>query len=315
MAAKDSKVVLAYDLGGTKVSVGAVTSTGKVLEEIRVPVLVEKGKAAVIRQLSDLGKDIISRHKGIKKVGIASAGPLDPDKGILLDPTNFASEAGTWGKVPIASLLSKALKKPVFLENDAAAAMLAEQWIGHAKGYENSMILTLGTGLGAGIIINGKLMRAIKGLHPEAGHMIIHYNDQSAPCGCGNLGCAEAYLSGRGFTRRSRPRFANPNLLANDIAAMAHKRDPRALAAFEEYAQIMAIALHNYAVMFAPEIVIFTGSFAATADLFIDSTKEHLEKLLVRRRIGFDLMPKLKVSKLDNMAGLVGAAKVAFDRS
>jgi predicted NBD/HSP70 family sugar kinase len=96
---------------------------------------------------------------------------------------------------------------------------------------------------------------------------------------------------------------------------MAHKRDPRALAAFEEYAQIMAIALHNYAVMFAPEIVIFTGSFAATADLFIDSTKEHLEKLLVRRRIGFDLMPKLKVSKLDNMAGLVGAAKVAFDRS
>ena len=100
-----------------------------------------------------------------------------------------------------------------------------------------------------------------------------------------------------------------------DIAAMAHKRDPRALAAFEEYAQIMAIALHNYAVMFAPEIVVFTGSFAATADLFIDSTKEHLEKLLVRRRIGFDLMPKLKVSKLDNMAGLVGAAKVAFDRS
>jgi glucokinase len=314
MAEKDPKVVLAYDLGGTKVSVGAVTSKGKVLEEIRVPVLVEKGKAAVIRQLSDLGKDIISRHKGIKKVGMASAGPLDPDKGVLLDPTNFASESGTWGQVPIASLLSKALKKKVYLENDAAAAMLAEQWIGHAKGYNNSMILTLGTGLGTGIIINGKLVRAIKGLHPEAGHMIIHYNDQSAPCGCGNLGCAEAYLSGRGFTRRSRPRFANPNLLANDIAAMAHKRDPRALAAFEEYAQIMAVTLHNYAVMFAPEIIVFTGSFAATADLFIDSTREHLEKLLVRRRIGFDLMPELKVSKLDNMAGLIGAAKVAFDR-
>jgi glucokinase len=314
MAEKDRKVVLAYDLGGTKVSVGAVTSKGKVLEEIRVPVVVEQGKAAVIRQLSDLGKDIISRHKDIKKVGMASAGPLDPDKGILLDPTNFSSEAGTWGKVPIASLLSKALKKPVYLENDAAAALLAEQWIGHAKGYRNSMILTLGTGLGTGIIVNGKMVRAIKGLHPEAGHMIIHADDQSAPCGCGNLGCAEAYLSGRGFTRRSRPRFANPNLLASDIAAMARKRDPRAIAAFEEYAHVMAIAIHNYAVMFAPEIVVFTGSFAATADLFMDATMDHLEKLLTRRRIGFDLLPKLKVSKLDNMAGLVGAAKVALDR-
>jgi glucokinase len=314
MAEKDQKVVLAYDLGGTKVSVGAVTSQGKVLEEIRVPVAVEQGKAAVIRQLSDLGKDIISRHKGIKKVGMASAGPLDPDKGILLDPTNFASAAGTWGKVPIASLLSKALKKPVFLENDAAAAMLAEAWIGHAKGYNNAMILTLGTGLGTGIIVNGELVRARHGLHPEAGHMVIHEGDQSAPCGCGNLGCAEAYLSGRGFTRRSRPRFANPDLFALDISNMARKRDPRALAAFEEYAHIMAIAIHNYSVMFAPEIVIFTGSFAASADLFMDSTKDHLEKLLARRRIGFDLLPKLKVSKLDNLAGLVGAAKVAFDR-
>jgi glucokinase len=314
MAEKDQKVVLAYDLGGTKVSVGAVTSQGKVLEEIRVPVVVEQGKAAVIRQLSDLGKDIISRHKGIKKVGMASAGPLDPDKGILLDPTNFASAAGTWGKVPIASLLSKVLKKPVYLENDAAAAMLAEAWIGHAKGYNNAMILTLGTGLGTGIIVNGQLVRARLGLHPEAGHMVIHENDQSAPCGCGNLGCAEAYLSGRGFTRRSRPRFANPDLFALDISNMARKRDPRALAAFEEYAHIMAIALHNYAVMFAPEIVVFTGSFAASADLFMKSTQEHLEKLLARRRIGFDLMPKLKVSKLDNLAGLVGAAKVAFDR-
>jgi glucokinase len=314
MAEKDQKVVLAYDLGGTKVSVGAVTSQGKVLEEIRVPVAVEQGKAAVIRQLSDLGKDIISRHKGIKKVGMASAGPLDPDKGILLDPTNFASAAGTWGKVPIASLLSKALKKPVFLENDAAAAMLAEAWIGHAKGFNNAMILTLGTGLGTGIIVNGELVRARYGLHPEAGHMVIHEGDQSAPCGCGNLGCAEAYLSGRGFTRRSRPRFANPDLFALDISNMARKRDPRALAAFEEYAHIMAIAIHNYSVMFAPEIVVFTGSFAASADLFMDSTKDHLEKLLARRRIGFDLLPKLKVSKLDNLAGLVGAAKVAFDR-
>ena len=303
--------VLAYDLGGTKVAVGVINSKGKILDEIRVPVVIEKGKEAVIEQLGDLGKQLISRHPEVSCVGIASAGPLDPIKGELLDPTNFTSEKGSWGKVPLAKLISKRLKRPVYLENDAAAAMLAEHWIGAARGYKNAMILTLGTGLGTGIICDNKLVRAGRHLHPEAGHLIVHHGDLSAPCGCGNLGCAEAYLSGRSFARRSRTRFGNPSLTAIDIAEYARKRDPRALAAFEEYAQIMAIAIHNYSVIYSPEIVIFTGSFAAAADLFIDSTRKHLETLLARRRIGVDLMPKLAVSSLNNHAGLIGGAYIA----
>src|SRR6185437_6397451 len=240
------------------------------------------------------------------------ATPLDPVKGVLLDPTNFASNGETWGKVPLAQILSKHLKIPVTLENDAAASVLAEHWMGAGKNKKNVMVLTLGTGLGTGMIVNGKLVRARGGLHPEAGHIIIHQGDQSAPCGCGNLGCAEAFLSGRGFTRRNRPRFANPELTAIDIANLARRRDPRALAAFEEYAGYMAVAIHNYAVIYAPEVVALTGSFAATADLFLDSTREHLEKLLARRRIGFDLMPQLKISKLGNQAGLIGGAFVAI---
>lgn len=311
---KGSKIVLAYDLGGTKVSVGAVTSEGKVLEEIRVPVEIEKGKTAVMNQLADLGKIILSKYPKIRRAGIASAGPLDPDKGLLLDPTNFSTPSDTWGKVPIANLVSKRLGIPVFLENDAAAAVCAEHWVGWGKGKSNVMVLTLGTGLGTGIIVNHQLIRARGGLHPEAGHIIIHSGDQTAPCGCGNLGCAEAFLAGRNFTRRNRPRFANPDLTAPDIANLARKRDPRALAAFEEYASYMAIALHNYAVIYAPEVVALSGSFADAADLFIPSTMEHLEKLLARRRIGFDLLPKLKVSKLKNQAGLVGGAWVALSR-
>ena len=314
MAAKDSKIVLAYDLGGTKVSVGAVTSSGKVLEEIRVPVEIDKGKAAVIEQLADLGKKILAKYPKIRRAGIASAGPLDPDKGLLLDPTNFSTTGDTWGKVPIASLVSKRLKIPVFLENDAAAAVCAEHWVGHGKGKSNVMVLTLGTGLGTGIIVNNQLVRARSGLHPEAGHIIIHHGDQTAPCGCGNLGCAEAFLAGRNFTRRNRPRFANPDLTAPDIANLARKRDPRALAAFEEYAGYMAVALHNYAVIYAPAVVALSGSFADAADLFIPSTMEHLEKLLARRRVGFDLLPKLKISKMKNQAGLVGGAWVALSR-
>jgi glucokinase len=306
------KKVLAYDLGGTKVAVGIIDSRGKVHEEIRVPVQIEQGKTALIEQLSDLGSQLVSKHRGVRFAGIASAGPLDPESGFLLDPTNFASGGEPWGKFPIVKLLSKKLRMPVRLENDAAAAVVAEHWVGSAKKYDNALILTLGTGLGTGMIVNGKLVRAGRNQHPEGGHIILNYNDQSAPCGCGNLGCAEAYLSGRSFARRARARFGNATLTAKDIADLARKRDPRAMAAFEEYAQVMAVALHNYAVIYAPEIAVFTGSFAESADLFLEPTRRHLEHLLARRRVGVDLLPKLAISSLENRAGLIGGAFVAL---
>ncbi len=306
--------VLAYDLGGTKVQVGVVSAAGKVLEELRVPVVVDQGKAAVIEQLAELGRGLLVKYPEIQSVGMASAGPLDPEAGVLLDPTNFTSSQGTWGKVPLGRILSAKLQRPVHLENDAAAAMLAEHWLGKARRVDNAIILTLGTGLGTGILCNGKLLRAGRGLHPEGGHLILNYQDRSAPCGCGNLGCAEAYLSGRSFSRRARPRFANPKLGAKDIAQLARQGDPRALAAFEEYAELMAIAIHNYCVIYCPELVVLTGSFAEAAPLFVPRTRAHLERLLERRRVGKDLMPRIVVSSLQNRAGLLGGAWVALNR-
>jgi len=309
-----SQKVLSYDLGGTKVAVGVIDTRGKVLDETRVPVRISEGKAAVIHQLADLGLDLLKKHKGIKKVGFASAGPLDPSSGTLLDPTNFMTGGKSWGKFPIAKLLSAKLKKTVYLENDAAAAILAEHWVGAAKKYQNAMILTLGTGLGTGIIANGELVRAGRLQHPEAGHLILKADDASAPCGCGNLGCAEAYLSGRNFERRAQKKLGSPNLMGAEIASLARNGDIRAKECFAEYAKMMAIAIHNYVVIYCPEIVVFTGSFAATSDLFIPDTQKHLESLLARRRVGIDFMPKLAVSKLQNQAGLVGGGYVAFHR-
>lgn len=312
---KNKRKVLAYDLGGTKVHVGVVDESGRILAEQRVPVLVEKGKKGVIDQLAQLGKEYLEQYPDIKFVGLASAGPLDPVRGLLLDPTNLSNPANSkksWGQVPISKILGQKLKRKVILENDAAAAMLAEHWKGKAKGYDNAMILTLGTGLGTGIICNGHLLRSGRSLHPEAGHVIIREGDQTAPCGCGNLGCAEAYLSGRSFTRRNRARFARADFVAKDIAELAEKGDPRALAAFSEYAEYMAVALHNYVVCYSPEIIVFSGSFAEAAHLFTAKTIAQLKILLKRRRVGVDLLPKLAVSSLDNKAGLLGGAFVAL---
>lgn len=309
-------VVLSYDLGGTKVAVGAVNSSGKVLREIRVPVAAKDGKRAFFRQLIDLGNTIIEEFPQIKKIGFASAGPLHPERGVLLDPTNLAPKHENWKNIPLTKTLEKAFKLPVILENDAAAAVLAEHWVGGARNIQNAMILTLGTGLGTGVIVNGKLVRAGRGLHTEAGHLILNSDDRSAICGCGNLGCAEAYLSGNGFAKRAALSPRMPQVTAVDVAEFARDKKSRhhreAKKCFDDYAIHMATALHNYAVIYAPEVVILTGSFANASDLFLEKTERELRKLLHRRRNGYDFLPQIKISELDNQAGLIGGAYVAL---
>lgn len=309
-------VVLSYDLGGTKVSVGAVDSSGKVLREIRVPVVAKEGKKAFFRQLIDLGNSVLQEFPQIKKIGFASAGPLHPERGVLLDPTNLAPAHENWKNIPLTKTLQNAFKMPVTLENDAAAAILAEHWIGAARRTQNAMILTLGTGLGTGVIANGNLVRAGRGLHTEAGHIILNSDDRTALCGCGNYGCAEVYLSGNGFTKRAALFLKIPKVSALQVAEFARdgksKHHKQAKKCFDDYAIHMATALHNYAVIYAPEIVILTGSFANASDLFLAQTEHELEKLLRRRRNGYDFLPRIKTSELDNQAGLIGGAYVAL---
>lgn len=305
-------LVLAYDLGGTKVAVGVVDSSGKILAFHREAAFIKQGKKATLDQLIRLGKDMIKQFPAIISVGIASAGPLDPIKGDLLDPTNFSGPEGNWGRVPLAAILAKGLKKKVILENDAAAAILAEVWKGLAKGTKNAMILTLGTGLGTAVVANGELVRGGRFQHTEGGHMIIRSGDKSAPCGCGQLGCAEAYLSGRSFAHRARVELGNEIIDAPQIAARAREGDPASLKLFDDYSDHLAIALHNYVVIFYPEIVVFTGSFAAAHDLFLEKTSKKLGKLLARRNKVMNLQPKLVISKLENQAGLLGGAYVAL---
>jgi glucokinase len=308
-------VVLAYDLGGTKVAIGVVDSSGKILAFHREAAFIKQGKKATLDQLIRLGKEMIAKFPAIACVGIASAGPLDPISGELLDPTNFSGPEGNWGRVELTKILAKGLKKKVYLENDAAAALLAEVWKGHAKGKKNAMILTLGTGLGTAVFANGELLRGGRHLHTEAGHMIIKAGDETAPCGCGQFGCAEAYLAGRSFAHRARVQLRNEVIDAPQIAARAREGNAAALELFEEYSDHLATALHNYVVTFYPEIVVFTGSFAAAHDLFLEKTAKKLGKMLVRRNKVMNLQPKLAISKLENKAGLLGGAYVALKAS
>jgi glucokinase len=290
-----------------------VNDRGKVLREIRAPIYVERGKQAVLRQIIDTGKQLLDEFPKAKRFAMASAGPLDVTQGVLLDPTNYLADGKGWGQVPIVRILEKALKRKGALENDAAAAALAEAWIGAAKKQKNSLIMTLGTGIGVGVIAEGKLVRAGRGLHPEGGHLTLRALDETAPCGCGNYGCIEAYLSGKNFTQRVQKQLGDPSLTAERVADYARARDARFMPAFAEYSSLLAAALHSYVRIYAPELIVFTGSFAAAHDLFLSDTRRHLEEMLKRLRDGVDMMPKLAISSLDNRAGLIGAAHVALN--
>jgi glucokinase len=162
------------------------------------------------------------------------------------------------------------------------------------------------------MLTNGKLERSGRELHPEAGHIVLRVGDKSAPCGCGNYGCAEAFLSGRNFARRNAAKIGNPELTGKEITQLARRGNRKALAAFDEYAVYMAAAVYSYTVIYCPEIVVFTGSFAAASPFFLPKVKKALPYLMRERRTGVDLLPKLAISSLRNNAGLLGGAYIAL---
>lgn len=308
---KNSKKVLAFDLGGTKLSVAVVDSRGKILVEKREPVFLAGGFKGLVEQLAQVSLPLIREHR-IKKAAIASAGPLDPVKGALLNPTNLKTEGREWGVVPLARAVEKKIRIPVRLENDAAAATLAERWVGVGRKVDNFIVVTLGTGVGVGVMANGHLVRSGRQLHTEAGHITLDMNDREWRCGCGNYGCAESFLSGMNFTARLAAQWKDFDLTGEMLVRRARNGEEKVLREFRLYGQRLASFIYSLVVMFSPEKVILSGGFSHSADLFLPDCEKELLSLLRTRRQGVDLLPKIHLSKFRDEAGLLGAAFVAL---
>lgn len=302
--------VIGIDLGGTKIAAAVVNEKGKIIREMKEPTNLSGGWPKLKLQIATICRELM-KEKGIKAIGVGSAGPLHAPSGKLLDPTNFGWKDRL--TVTLTRDLQSALKIPVVLENDAAAAALAESWKG--KSGKNSVVLTLGTGLGIGVIADGRLVRGGRGLHPEGGHLLLRPGDKSALCGCGNFGCAEAFLSGKNFSARCAHKLQRPGLTGEELSQLAREKDSKALAVFEEYAELLAEYLHNIVVLYYPEKVVLTGSFAEASPFFLPSTEEKLRALLSRRLKSVPLLPKIQPSILGNKAGVLGAAYIALWRN
>lgn len=306
-----SKKVLAVDLGGTKVAVAVIDLKGNILEQTREPIRTQDGWRGLVLQLAGLMKPFVEKHK-LKHAAIASAGPLDIVNGQLLNPTNMKTAGKYWGVVPLVRELEKKLKIKIKLENDAAAAVRAEYWMGAAKKIENIVVITLGTGVGVGVIANGELVRSGRMLHPEGGHLILSYNNKDWPCGCGNYGCAEAMLSGKNFTQYMAKKLKIKNLTGEELVRMARAGDSNVIKEFSLYGERLAVFMTSLVVLFSPEIFVLSGGFSNAADLFLPSCQSHLKELLKSRREGVDLLPLVLTSPFQDEAGLLGAAHVAL---
>lgn len=307
------KICLAMDLGGTKLELAIVNARGEILALRKHLLDLQLGKDGVLQQLADWGMELIRDFPQVQSVGVSSCGPLDPVRGLLLDATNLLTDGKGWGVVPLREYLAEHFSRPTYLDNDAACSALAERWLGVAKKKqtENFMVLTLGTGLGAGIVCNGELFRSGRFRHPESGHTIVDYKNTISTCSCGVSGDSESFLSGSNFAKHFNERY-HTSYSAKEIASLARTGDARALTAFETYAEVMAATLHNYAVIFCPEWIFFSGSFAETFDIFSERTHQRLTQLLQRNK---DIIPQLCVSELENHSCLLGAASLCFNQN
>ncbi|HEX3819610.1 MAG TPA: ROK family protein [Candidatus Sulfotelmatobacter sp.] len=296
----------AVDIGGTKIAVGMVDNQGKVLSRVQAPTDPERYSASISLIADMLRETARGAGAEITGIGIGSTGPVDPMRGEFGD-VDFLP--GWRGKRPVVDL-EKIFNVSVALENDGDAAALAEAGWGAGRNRKRLIYVTLGTGIGGGIILDGQLYRGVDGAHPEVGHQVI---DPTGPvCSCGFRGCWESLAAGPAMAAwfESRVPADYPHragITAKEICAMAQQGDVAALQAVEHEAYYLGLGLANLINLFTPDAIVLSGSVMKSADLFMNRIRAVI-------RGGCRFVPadktQLTLASLGDDTNLIGAARV-----
>jgi glucokinase len=298
------RVALGIDIGGTNTAFGLVDSDGTCLHEESFATLAHEPFSFFLARLSEKINGIGERLADECVVeGIGAAAPTgNYYRGTIEAPSNFK-----WGKVDFVSIMKAHYNLPVAITNDAKAAALGEMRYGAAKEMQNFIVVTLGTGVGSGIVVNGHLIYGHDGLAGELGHTISEPGGRQ--CSCGRYGCLETYVSSRGICRTVFELLARRNddselrqisfaeLTAKKIYEAAVRRDPLALAAFEYTGRILGRTLADTVAYFSPEAIIIFGGLAKAGDLLFKPTRRHFEENLLEIYKGkVKIIPSQKLS-------------------
>jgi glucokinase len=302
----------AVDIGGTKIAVAVVDDRGAILAREEKPTAAAEGFEAAMKGVAGMLEGA-SREASValSGIGIACTGPIDPATGEIGD-VEFLP--GWQGCNPVMKL-SREFGLGAAMENDADAAALAEGHWGAARGKSSVISVTIGTGIGGGILLNGALYRGVGGAHPEIGHHVI--DTAGPPCSCGARGCWEILASGPAMARRFQESLPANLVSAGEVSALAICQRARlgeaaALAAVDTEAVYLGIGIANLITVFAPEVIVLSGGVMDSADLFLPRIRQ-----IIARHCG--LVPSQRVelsrSALGRDAPLIGASAVWMLRS
>ena len=301
--------IVGVDFGGTTFTVGLVDSeSGEILKEEQHETRAWEGFEKITYRVSEA---INSIKEDAKAVGIGSPGS------ILDGVVKFSPNLPDWRDVPLADRIRELTGLPTFVENDANAFVLGEKWFGAGKGYDHIVALTLGTGVGGGVITHGLLLKGYMGIGAELGHVIVEPNGPK--CGCGNHGCLEAIASATAIVRMAKEMkgdfpdseiFKSDKISAKVVMDAARNGDELGIKIRDRMVDALGRAIAGFAHIFNPQIVIIGGGVSRAGDVILKPLKEKVKSYLMPSFVGtFDVV----ISPLLDRAGVLGAASVALE--
>jgi len=293
---------IGIDLGGSSIKSVLMDNKGQILDWRITPTQAEQGFEHVAALVHNLILEIKARTGNPAAIGIGVPGMLDVTRRVVLLAPNLG-----WEKVNLKDILQERTGLPVYLDNDANAAAWGEYRLGGAKGVDFFMLVTIGTGIGSGIILGGKLYRGANGLAPELGHMKVA--PDGPQCGCGGKGCLETLVSAPAIIRRAEEKGLNltGNGGAKEVFDLAKQGDRCARQIVSEAMEFLAVGLKNTILLFDLQMILIGGGIGESSDAFLDILRQATTKMLpVKREI------KIRRAVLGNKAGALGAACLAF---
>ena len=316
------RYIVGIDVGGTNIVVGTVAEDGsEVLGLVSQPTLAEQGADAVVARIVKLARASMAEARGreIAGVGIGSPGPLDTKTGVVLLTPNLG-----WINMPLRDRVASALGLPATLDNDANCAIFGEWWRGAARGVHHVVGLTIGTGIGGGIVLGGQIYHGASDIAGEIGHMTIDANGRR--CKCGNDGCLEAYASGPAIAARAVEGIASgaetalPQYVGGDLSRItaqvvyeaAHDGDAYALEMVRETAKLLGAGVANIVNIFNPEIVVICGGVTLAGEKLFGPLRSEVQRRAFK--------PAWEVCRivpgvLTGTAGVYGAAAVFMQQT
>jgi len=293
-------VTLGIDLGGTRLRAALVSRAGVVLQRAAIATDVAGGPHAVVAQMQKLSLEVgfAERSSSIRAIGVSAPGPLDSDTGTIIDIPTLPG----WAGFPLRKVLQETFARPVVLENDGIAAAFGEWKFGAGRGLSHLVYVTVSTGIGGGVVVDGRLMRGNRGMAGHVGHMMISRKGPS--CACGGVGCFEALASGTAFGRQGKARgFAD----SKAIVAAARNGDGIALDLVSREADYLAYGFASLLHLYSPQRLIMGGGVSLALDLLQPQLGMQLKRLAMPSFRPVEVVPAL----LGDNSGLVGAAGLA----